>query len=269
MKRLFLLLSIANVVVLVWLLASPAGERRPPLPPLPAGARLLVLAPDGPSTPATPPQPEEETAVPVGEPLAVSSPRSAVGESPPVVSPPLMEEGAARGGGESGEGGEQVAEAAAPPLCLEVGPLARAEGERLLSDLAGRGVEFRTREVEIEEPRYWVFVPPASDLKAAFALSERLREAGLRDLQVIPGGPKRNAISLGLYRNAAIARERRERIRALGFDVSLEETSQKVSRLLLETPVPAGVAGAAEVWVEGLGLPEGPEWRVAPCTPPP
>ena len=65
---------------------------------------------------------------------------------------------------------------------------------------------------------YLVYLPPASSLGEAQRRVAALRQAGVDDVFLMPEGPLRLGISLGLFTREAGARERASQVRGLGYD---------------------------------------------------
>lgn len=85
-------------------------------------------------------------------------------------------------------------------LCMEWRGLAEDEFSQVreqLKAVAGERVMSFT-EVPLAT-RHWVIFPPLPSPQSAAAKSAELAAAGVQDVFVVPDGPWRNAISLGLY----------------------------------------------------------------------
>jgi hypothetical protein len=94
-------------------------------------------------------------------------------------------------------------------LCVEWRGLNRDEFALVrdqLKELAAERVMSFT-EVPLET-RHWVIFPPLPSADSAAAKLDELVAAGVQDVYVVKDGAWRNAISLGLYANAEIARRR-------------------------------------------------------------
>lgn len=217
MRALFFFLLLANLALAAWLLLNP--EPRPG--GLAGAGGNLQLYAESPQPASPSPAPE----IAVGA-RPAPTPAASVRPTP---APEVPAETAAN----PGAAPPPRVQAAGTPAgaCFWIGPLDDEDARRdLAARLRARGVEVREEERTRGVSRYWVFIPPRGGMEAAFDVQRRLQADGVVDLQVIPGGPKKGAVSLGLYRNPAIAREREARIRALGYPVVLEETVQNVTR---------------------------------------
>lgn len=121
---------------------------------------------------------------------------------------------------------EAVAEPTVPPQagvtdCLRWRALDAAGVARLEAHLRERGVPERAYDLLAEMPGgasngWWVYVPPLPDEAAAQAVIADARARGVTDLAPVRGGAMRNAVSLGVFRGLADAREHAARMSALG-----------------------------------------------------
>lgn len=112
--------------------------------------------------------------------------------------------------------------------CGRIGPFPADESARALARrLTEQGWRARVEGQTVEEIRYWVLLPPFPTAADAFAAERALRDAGIRDLQVLAGEGRDHALSLGLFRDRAAARRRLDQIRALGFAPQLEPLERR------------------------------------------
>ncbi len=153
--------------------------------------------------------------------------------------------------------------------CVELSGLTASELPRAREAFAAMrlGERFLERRVE-DVTRYWVFVPPVRERRAAEATMAQLRRQGVNDLSIRPD----NAISLGIFSSEEAARRFLANIEAKGVkgaeigpfakevrEVSMlvrEPDTELVARLtilqrefpashLRAVPCPAGAAPAA------------------------
>jgi hypothetical protein len=124
------------------------------------------------------------------------------------------------------------------PYCFRIGPLEGvASGRALRDDLAKRveGLDLQLHREEYRElSGYWVFLPPQSSRSEAIKLTRQLKEKGIKDYLIVPNGPKRNAISLGFFRQQDTSRRHFARLRELGFSPELEESYRTGERFWLD-----------------------------------
>lgn len=103
-------------------------------------------------------------------------------------------------------------EEAAAPICLAWAHLSVAEADRINSLLAYQFADFKvTRQAqagESESTGWWVFVPPLPGKAEADKKAGELRQLGVTDYFIIPDGPNRFAISLGIFSTEKGGQER-------------------------------------------------------------
>jgi len=127
------------------------------------------------------------------------------------------------------------------PACYTIGPLPTLLAQQRASDrLAPFAAQLRTRQTEADRDRGWWVYLPASSRNQALDLTRELAERGVEDYYVVAGGTLENAVSVGLYENLDNARERQQRIRALGFDAQLEVRREAVPRFWVDYRVEPG-----------------------------
>ena len=107
-----------------------------------------------------------------------------------------------------------------------------------------------TRETARKLTGYWVYLLPFPDRAAAREAVRRLAEAGVHDVQVL-GGRRANAVSLGLFRNRALAERRRARVAALGYEPVIEPLARAAERWRVEL---RGRTEALEPFLRARGL---------------
>lgn len=81
---------------------------------------------------------------------------------------------------------------------------------------------------------FWVYIPPVESRADAIQAAQVLRAAGINDSMVIATGPKKNAISLGIYANEYDAKKRHEQITKLGQRPQLESRKETKTGYWLE-----------------------------------
>ncbi|MEN8130305.1 MAG: SPOR domain-containing protein [Pseudomonadota bacterium] len=103
--------------------------------------------------------------------------------------------------------------------CYSLGPFKKlSEVDRAEQGIKIAGMSV-TRRVEIEPilKGYWVYLPPTKSFATARKVSKGLASKGVKDYYVLHKGENKNAISLGLYNEAAFARNRLKKIKSLGY----------------------------------------------------
>ena len=81
-----------------------------------------------------------------------------------------------------------------------------------------------------EQTGYWVLVMPAPDRAIAHARVDTLEAAGIKDLWLVPAGPMKYAISLGLFSGSDRANRRADQIKALGLEAEVKPKFGEVTR---------------------------------------
>ena len=98
--------------------------------------------------------------------------------------------------------------------CVEFSGIAAADAARAREAFAALELGPRLQERRVEEiSRYWVFMPPARDRRAAEASLASLRRAGVADVSLRPD----NAISLGVFSTEEAARRFLASVEARGI----------------------------------------------------
>lgn len=122
------------------------------------------------------------------------------------------------------------------PYCFSVGPIPAKSTLRELRDLfSGQGIRAEARREEYQEfSGNWVFLPPAADRDEARQMVSALTEKGFSDHLIVPSGPKRNAVSLGFFRNEVAAKDYFTRLKNAGFAPVMEENYRSGLRYWLD-----------------------------------
>lgn len=104
------------------------------------------------------------------------------------------------------------------PICLAWRPLAVADADRLAALLSKRFGDFKlTRKTLAAEGNgWWVFIPPLPGKAEADKKAGELRDLGATDFFVMPDGPNRFAISLGVFSSEKGSQDRLAELKAKG-----------------------------------------------------
>lgn len=140
--------------------------------------------------------------------------------------------------------------------CLAIGPFATPQDLRnARAALTGPGVRMRSRQEHTTEARgWWVYLPAPGTRAQALALARRLDTAHVGDYFVMSSGDQSNAISLGLFKDPANARKRRDEVTAAGFGAQIQERTEQVPEYWLDLVVADGENFGWRGRVRGAGV---------------
>jgi hypothetical protein len=115
--------------------------------------------------------------------------------------------------------------------CVSLGPLQDlAAASQASAALSGAGFESKQRFEQGEFwVGYWVSIQDLSTRTAADAAVNKLKDAGVTDVYLLPGQSSSNIISLGVYSVLARAERRVEQIRTLGFNAVMADRKRSGS----------------------------------------
>ncbi|MCA3177374.1 MAG: hypothetical protein ACK5XG_11485 [Burkholderiales bacterium] len=233
MKLVLSLLVVANVLLFGWLrgwMAPFGGDGREPgrveRQVAPDALRVLPAARSG-------------SAGTAGTGGAAAGPTAAAGRATP----------AAPGGptpSADAPPGAALAAALRAANCAEIGPMAEAEAVRVqvALDAVAADLAVATQRAE-DTTSWWVYLAPGpTDVSKRLA---ELRERGVTDTYVMPDGPWKGAISLGLFRQEDLAAALQKTIAAKGVrGARVAPRGPSPGRITLQVR-PVGEAVAAEL----------------------
>ena len=103
--------------------------------------------------------------------------------------------------------------------CLALGPFATPQDLRSARQaLSAQTVRMRSRQEQTSQTSgWWVYLPAAGSRAQALAVARQLAARNINDYFVVSAGDQPNTISLGLFKDPANARKRRDEIIAAGF----------------------------------------------------
>ena len=267
MRILFLTLLVLNLGFLGYHLAVGASDRTPDGMP-PAGEGVTTLEP----LPAREAGPAPDGNPPAGDVATSKAPDGGAGSADASTSSdPDDRAGVKASGGdgaasnaaaadaasqaESGEG-ERVTTPqpdATPPRgggtdasasCYAVGPLSSGLLGRLESRVSESGITIVERwQGERVEPRYWVYLPPSSNMQGARERQQALAAAGYSDMLLVRNGEMALSISLGVFADEANATKHQQRLREDGFDARIREEERRTAAPYIGLRVPPTAAG--------------------------
>ncbi len=124
--------------------------------------------------------------------------------------------------------------------CWQVGPLTSADdAEALTAQIRAGGGELvrTTQSLQTIRTDRLVYLGPFDSRAQAREVRRAVQKSGL-DAYVIRSGERVNAVSIGVFRKAGYAQERRERAEALGFKPQEGEVprTEEVSHLIVKMP---------------------------------
>ncbi|HEV2622923.1 MAG TPA: SPOR domain-containing protein [Frateuria sp.] len=140
--------------------------------------------------------------------------------------------------------------------CLAIGPFATPQDLRnARAALTSPGTRMRSRQEHTTETRgWWVYLPAPGNRAQALALARRLDTAHVGDYFVMSSGDQSNAISLGLFKDPANARKRRDEVTTAGFAAQIQERTELVPEYWLDLVVADGANFDWRGRVRGVGV---------------
>jgi hypothetical protein len=130
------------------------------------------------------------------------------------------------------------------PACFTLGPFAKTQtANRSMTSLKALGVDVKRRQVSRRTPKgYWVYLPASKSYRAAKRKVKELQKKGLKDLFIMGKGSRKNAISLGLFKQESAANDRFQQVKKLGLKAVLETQYRLSEQAWLDITVPDGKA---------------------------
>ena len=212
LRLLFVLLIALNIAVGAWLLLGQddVHGRSATDPGVPA-LQLLSERPSAAATTAPPP-------------VAAASIAAA-----PAVSAPLP---------------QQAQAPAQPPrqtsyTCMALGPFATPIDLRnARTALTSQAARMRSRQEQTTQTTgWWVYLPGGGNRDKALELARRLTAANVGEYFIVSTGDQSNTISLGLFKDPANARRRRDQVVTAGFPAQMSERTEAVPEYWLDVVV--------------------------------
>lgn len=126
--------------------------------------------------------------------------------------------------------------------CLALGPFATPQDLRNARQaLSAQAVRMRSRQEQASQTSgWWVYLPAAGSRAQALAVARQLAARDINDYFVVSSGDQPNTISLGLFKDPANARKRRDEVVAAGFPARMNERSESVPEYWLDLVVADG-----------------------------
>ncbi|WP_243049960.1 SPOR domain-containing protein [Dyella sp. RRB7] len=212
LRLLFVLLIALNIAVGAWLLLGQDDVHgRSASDPGVAPLRLLSEVP--PAHAATTPAPAAPASVAKAVP-AVSAPVPPAAPTPAPPSPPRQ----------------------TSYTCMALGPFATPVDLRNARNALGsQAARMRSRQEQTTQTSgWWVYLPGGGSRDRALELGRRLAAANVGDYFIVSSGDQPNTISLGLFKDPANARRRRDQVVAAGFPAQMTERTESVPEYWLD-----------------------------------
>jgi hypothetical protein len=135
-----------------------------------------------------------------------------------------------------------AADTAPRPLsysCLALGPFATPQDLRNARQaLSAQATRMRSRQEQASQTSgWWVYLPAAGSRAQALEQARQLAAHQIGDYFVVSSGDQPNTISLGLFKDPANARKRRDEVVAAGFPARMSERSESVPEYWLDLVV--------------------------------
>lgn len=123
--------------------------------------------------------------------------------------------------------------------CLALGPFATPQDLRdARQALATQATRMRSRQEQASQASgWWVYLPAAGSRMQALEQARQLGAHHIGDYFVVSSGDQPNTISLGLFKDPANARKRRDEVIAAGFPARMSERSESVPEYWLDLVV--------------------------------
>jgi hypothetical protein len=220
LRLLFVLLIALNIAVGAWLLLG-QNDTHARLAADP-GVRKLRLLSELPTPPASAAQTASTSNVVAAAPASVPTPAPTSPAVNPLAPSPAS---------------SQPSTNTLSYACMALGPFATQEDLRIArNELSPQVQRMRARQEQTTQSRgWWVYLPPSASHAAALAEARQLAAKNIQDYFVISGaGDDQNTISLGLFKDPANARKRRDQIAAAGFPAQMSERTETVAEYWLD-----------------------------------
>jgi hypothetical protein len=123
--------------------------------------------------------------------------------------------------------------------CVALGPFATPQDLRNARQaLTAQATRMRSRQEQASQTSgWWVYLPAAGNRAQALEQARQLGAHSIGDYFVVSSGDQPNTISLGLFKDPANARKRRDEIVAAGFPARMSERSESVPEYWLDLVV--------------------------------
>lgn len=123
--------------------------------------------------------------------------------------------------------------------CMALGPFAtQTDMRNARAALSSQAARMRQRQEQTTQTTgWWVFLPGGGSRDKALELGRRLAAANVGEYFIVSSGDQSNTVSLGLFKDPANARRRREQVVAAGFPAQMSERSESVAEYWLDVVI--------------------------------
>ncbi len=123
--------------------------------------------------------------------------------------------------------------------CMALGPFATPVDLRnARNTLASQAARMRSRQEQTTQTTgWWVYLPGGGSRDKALEMGRRLSAANVGEYFIVSSGDQSNTISLGLFKDPANARRRRDQVAAAGFAAQMSERTESVPEYWLDVVV--------------------------------
>lgn len=127
--------------------------------------------------------------------------------------------------------------------CLALGPFTTPQDMRTARQaLAAQTTRTRARqELVTRSSNWWVYLPAAANRARALDSARQLADRHISDYFVVSSGEQPNSVSLGVFKDPANARRRRDEVVAAGFPARMDERVESTPEYWLDMVIAAGV----------------------------
>lgn len=186
--------------------------------------------------------------------VKVRDERASVQPQVPTAPEPAVEQGPAAASSAVPESAA-VAKADAAVVCRRIGPMPKADADKLARVLRDQGGKVAAP-VALDGNSYWVFIPSGDDVSTDKKVAE-LKQAGISDYFIAGEGANKGAISLGVFHREDAANDLLQRLNKKGIkSAKIDVKPRRTDRVVLD------VRASAELIEQQL---KGQSFSVANC----
>lgn len=123
--------------------------------------------------------------------------------------------------------------------CMALGPFAtQADMRSARTTLSNQAARMRSRQEQTTQTSgWWVYLPGGGSRDRALELGRRLSAANVGEYFIVSSGDQSNTISLGLFKDPANARRRRDQVISAGFPAQMSERTESVPEYWLDVVI--------------------------------